>query len=40
MNVQPEVQNIVSGGLLLISVVIPNSGEAIRRIRDRARRRV
>ena len=40
MNVQPEVQNIVIGVLLLISVVIPNSGEAIRRIRDRARRRV
>jgi rhamnose transport system permease protein len=40
MNVQPEVQNIVIGVLLLISVVIPNSGEAIRRIRDRARRHV
>ena len=39
MNVQPEVQNIVIGVLLLISVVIPNSGEAIQRIRDRARRR-
>jgi len=39
MNVQPEVQNIVIGVLLLISVVIPNSGEAIRRIRDGARRR-
>jgi rhamnose transport system permease protein len=38
MNVQPEVQNIVIGVLLLISVVIPNGGEAIRRIRDRARR--
>ena len=38
MNVQPEVQNIIIGVLLLISVVIPNSGEAIRRIRDRARR--
>jgi rhamnose transport system permease protein len=40
MNVQPEVQNIVIGVLLLISVVIPNGGEAIRRIRDRARRHV
>jgi len=39
MNVQPEVQNIVIGALLLISVVVPNSGEAIGRIRDRARRR-
>jgi rhamnose transport system permease protein len=38
-NVQPEVQNIILGVLLLISVVIPNGGEAIRRIRDRARRR-
>ena len=38
MNVQPEVQNIVIGVLLLVSVVIPNGGEAIRRIRDRARR--
>jgi rhamnose transport system permease protein len=39
MNIQPEVQNIVLGVLLLISVIIPNSGEAIARIRDRARRR-
>jgi rhamnose transport system permease protein len=38
-NVQPEVQNIIIGVLLLISVVIPNGGEAIRRIRERARRR-
>ncbi|HEX4660682.1 MAG TPA: ABC transporter permease [Streptosporangiaceae bacterium] len=37
-NVQPEVQNIIIGVLLLISVVIPNGGEAIRRIRERARR--
>ena len=37
-NVQPEVQNIIIGVLLLISVIIPNGGEAIRRIRDRARR--
>jgi rhamnose transport system permease protein len=37
-NVQPEVQNIIIGVLLLISVVIPNGGEAIRRIRARARR--
>lgn len=37
MNVQAEIQNIVVGVLLLISVVIPNSGEAIRRIRDRGR---
>jgi rhamnose transport system permease protein len=38
MNVQPEVRNIIIGVLLLVSVVIPNGGEAIRRIRDRARR--
>ena len=38
-NVQPEVQNIIIGILLLISVVIPNGREAIRRIRERARRR-
>jgi rhamnose transport system permease protein len=38
-NVQPEVQNIIVGVLLLISVVLPNGGEAIRRIRDRVRRR-
>jgi len=37
-NVQPEVQNIIIGVLLLISVVLPNGGEAIRRIRERARR--
>jgi rhamnose transport system permease protein len=39
MHVQPEIQNIVTGGLLLISVVIPNSGEAIRRLRERRHRR-
>jgi rhamnose transport system permease protein len=38
-NVQPEVQNIILGVLLLISVIIPNGGEAIRRIRERIRRR-
>lgn len=38
MGVQPEVQNIVTGALLLISVVVPNSGEAVRRIRARATR--
>ncbi len=37
-NIQPEVQNIIIGVLLLISVIIPNGGEAVRRIRDRARR--
>jgi rhamnose transport system permease protein len=38
-NVQPEVQNIILGVLLLISVIIPNGAEAIRRIRERVRRR-
>jgi rhamnose transport system permease protein len=39
MGVQAEIQNIVTGGLLLISVVIPNGGEAIRRLRARRSRR-
>lgn len=38
MNVQAEIQNIVTGGLLLVSVVVPNSGWAIRRLRERRRR--
>jgi rhamnose transport system permease protein len=38
MGVQPEVQNIVTGGLLLVSVVVPNSGEVVRRIRARTKR--
>ena len=38
MGVQPEKQNIIIGILLLISVVIPSGGEALRRIRERARR--
>jgi rhamnose transport system permease protein len=38
MGVKPEVQNIVTGGLLLISVVVPNGGAAVRRMRDRLRR--
>jgi rhamnose transport system permease protein len=41
MHVQPEVQNIVTGALLLLSVIVPNSAEIPRRIRlARARRRV
>ena len=39
MNVAAQVQNIVTGGLLLVSVVVPNSTEAVRRIRARAVRR-
>ena len=38
LNVAPEIQNIVIGALLLISVIIPNGREALRRIRARARR--
>lgn len=38
-NVQPEVQNIVIGALLLLSVIVPNSGAAVRRIRGRRRGR-
>jgi rhamnose transport system permease protein len=38
MHVQPEVQNIVTGVLLLLSVIIPNAGDAVRRIRGRTRR--
>jgi rhamnose transport system permease protein len=37
MQVQPEVQNIIIGGLLLVSVVLPNSAEAVRRLRARLR---
>lgn len=39
MNVSADKQNIVTGVLLLISVIVPNGGEALRRLRDRARRR-
>ena len=30
---QPEEQNIIFGGLLLLSVLVPNGGEAVRRLR-------
>ena len=39
MNVAAQVQNIVTGGLLLVSVIVPNSAEAVRRIRARTARR-
>ena len=32
-NVDAQVQNIVTGGLLLLSVLIPSSAEAMRRLR-------
>ena len=40
INVDPQIQNIITGVLLLISVIIPNGGEALRRIRARTRRSV
>jgi rhamnose transport system permease protein len=33
INVSAQVQNIVTGGLLLLSVVVPNAGDTIRRLR-------
>ncbi len=36
--VDPNVQNVVIGVLLLLSVVIPNGGDSIRRLRARTRR--
>jgi rhamnose transport system permease protein len=39
LNIQPEIQNIITGGLLLISVIVPNAGEAVRRIRARVKPR-
>jgi len=38
MTVQPEIQNIITGGLLLVSVVVPNGGEAVARLRARSKR--
>lgn len=38
MGVSGEVQNIVTGVLLLLSVVAPNGAETVRRLRARARR--
>ena len=38
ININPQIQNIITGVLLLISVIIPNGGEALRRIRARTRR--
>jgi rhamnose transport system permease protein len=39
INIDQQIQNIITGVLLLVSVIIPNSGEALRRIRARTRRR-
>jgi rhamnose transport system permease protein len=38
-HVSPEVQNIVTGLLLLLSVLVPNGADALRRLRLRVRRR-
>ncbi len=38
INVSADEQNIVTGVLLLISVIVPNGGEALRRLRQRMRR--
>jgi rhamnose transport system permease protein len=39
INVSGEVQNIVTGGLLLVIVVVPNAPEALRRLRNAMRSR-
>jgi rhamnose transport system permease protein len=39
MNVAAQVQNIVTGGLLLVSVIVPNLAEIATRLRQRTRRR-
>jgi rhamnose transport system permease protein len=39
LNVSSDKQNIVTGVLLLISVIVPNGGEALRRAREYLRRR-
>jgi rhamnose transport system permease protein len=39
INVSADKQNIVTGVLLLISVIVPNIGETLRRARDYLRRR-
>jgi rhamnose transport system permease protein len=39
MNVSAQAQNIVTGGLLLISVILPNVADGLRRIRTRGGRR-
>ena len=39
MNVSPDKQNIVTGALLLISVIVPNASELLNRLRARARTR-
>jgi rhamnose transport system permease protein len=38
LNVSPDKQNIVTGALLLVSVIVPNGGELLRRLKERAHR--
>jgi rhamnose transport system permease protein len=38
INVSPDKQNIVTGVLLLVSVIVPNAGELLRRLRARTTR--
>jgi rhamnose transport system permease protein len=38
INVTPDMQNIVTGTLLLISVIVPNAAVAVRRVRERIQR--
>ena len=38
MRVTAEVQNIVTGALLLISVIVPNAAQTLRRVRARSKR--
>jgi ribose/xylose/arabinose/galactoside ABC-type transport system permease subunit len=40
IHITAEVQNIVIGSLLLISVLVPNGAELVRRLQSRLRRRV
>ncbi len=37
MHVQAEIQNIVTGSLLLLSVIVPNGGDVLHRLRARLR---
>ncbi len=38
INVSAQVQNIVTGALLLVSVIVPNGGELLRRVQARTHR--
>jgi rhamnose transport system permease protein len=38
INISAQDQQVIFGGLLLLSVVVPNAGEIYRRVRGRVRR--